>query len=85
MPNITVGKKIIQTQVDNPVAEELDAISARTYVPRAKLLELAITRFLDDVRNNRVQMGMTALGSPSAPGSTGPQASFTVVPEPPKS
>jgi hypothetical protein len=83
MPTPTAGTKIIQVQLPNAQVELLDQLVNMTYVPRTKLVAMAIDRFVEDVKAGKVQMGMAALAQAGQQlGGSGPQPAFSVVSDP---
>lgn len=47
----TKESKIVSFSLDLKVLEKLDSYSKRTYIPKTKVVELALSKYIDDMKN----------------------------------
>lgn len=49
----TKDSKIVSFSLDMKVLEKLDDYSNKTYVPKTKVVELAVSKYIDDITNKQ--------------------------------
>lgn len=47
----TKESKIVSFSLDLKILEKLDSYSKRTYIPKTKVVELALSKYIDDMKN----------------------------------
>ena len=47
----TKESKIVSLSLDLKILEKLDSYSKRTYIPKTKVVELALSKYIDDMKN----------------------------------
>lgn len=45
--------KVVSFSLDLKVLEKLDDYSNKTYIPKTKVVELAISKYIDDITNSQ--------------------------------
>lgn len=49
----TKDSKVVSFSLDMKVLEKLDDYSNKTYVPKTKVVELAVSKYIDDITNKQ--------------------------------
>ena len=47
----TKESKVVSFSLDMKVLEKLDNYSSKTYIPKTKVVELALSKYIDDIEN----------------------------------
>lgn len=47
----TKESKIVSFSLDLKILEKLDSYSKRTYIPKTKVVELALSKYIDEMKN----------------------------------
>lgn len=49
----TKESKVVSFSLDMKVLNKLDEYSSKTYIPKTKVVELALSKYIDDMENKR--------------------------------